>query len=66
MSAEGRVITLYYKVRLAPTQDMPIGSETDGAEKIAAALLTTGSAKLKEVIAVEDYHADVSTAYFIF
>lgn len=65
MSAEGRVITLYYKVRLAPSKVAPVG-ETDSAEKMADKLLKTGSAKLKEAIAVQDYSADISTAYFIF
>lgn len=66
MSAEGRVITLYYKVKLAPIEDTPISSETDGAGEIATSLLETGSAKLKEAIAVQDYSAEISTAYFIF
>lgn len=65
MNTEGRVITLYYKVRLAPSIDTPVG-ETDSAEQIAAELLKTGSAKLKEAIAVQDIGAEISTAYFIF
>ena len=64
MNAEGRIITLYYKVRLAPNEVTPVG-ETDSAEQIADELLKTGSAKLKEVC-IPGYKAEISTAFFIF
>lgn len=63
--AEGRVVTLYFKVRLSPPEDMPIG-ETDGAQQIADVLQSEGSAALKKVVEGQGYNVAISTACFIF
>ena len=64
--AEGRVVTLLYKVRLSPPDDMPVGDDTDGAKKIIEELLQAGSAALGKNVAGQGYRAEISTAYFIF
>lgn len=64
--AEGRTVTLLFKVKLSPPEDMPVGYDTDNAQQIAEALLKTGSAALGKTVEGQGYDVALSTAYFIF
>ena len=64
--AEGRIVTLLYKVKLSPPEDTPVGDDTDGAQKVAEELLKIGSAALAETVAGQGYEVAISTAYFIY
>lgn len=63
---EGRIVTIYFRVKLEPRKRTPIG-ETEGAQKIADALQTAGSAALKTVFEEQqqDYVGTISSTCFI-
>lgn len=63
---DGRVITVYYKLKLSPPNGTPVGDDTIGAEKIAEVLQTAGSEAIRKLVDGQGYDAAISTAYFIF
>ena len=62
---EGRIVSLYFNVKLTPPVDGPVG-ETDGASKIVKDLQIAGAKALQKVVEGQGYNVDITTAYFIF